>query len=328
MLIKSIDDKNLTFRQLEALLPLATPGQKKRITKDLYALRKGYQNELQTAYLIDFAYGKKQNTLILHDLRLVFDGQVAQIDHLLINAGAIYLLESKYFSQKVTIDAHGNWTAHYDSGSHGIDSPLEQNRRHKILVSRILQQYDLIPKRLGIKVNLPIYDYVLLSTNCRIEGDIPPNVIKADRVETTIDRDLDTQLDRFFGLNTFKLLVNIITHNEMHAIADALLCFHQPLTIDYAAKYGITPPPPIDRLLLQKLTRLRDTLAKKRQTEPAAILPDNILEAFARYRPQNPKETKRLTSMNDMQFRRVGYKFLNTVLTHQKLQEKHITAEV
>jgi len=321
MLLKSIDDKRDLFKKLEQLIPLATPAQREKIQHELNNLRKGYRNEKQVAYLIDFAYSKKQNTLILHDLRLVFDGQVAQIDHLMINSGAIYLLESKYFSQKVEIDKRGNWTAHYAKKSYGIPSPLEQNRRHKVVLKRILEHYDLIPKRLGIKVDLPIYDYVLLSTNCHIEGEIPPNVIKADTVETTIDHDLDARLDHFFGLKTFKLLANLITHNEMRTIADTLMILHKPLEIDFEAKYNITPSP-INETLLARLEHLRNTLAKKLHTQPADILPDTTLEAFARYTPKTPEETLTLPCMDKTLFRHVGYRFLNALLDFQKVCEK------
>ncbi len=321
MRIKQIDDKTRHLKEIESLLPYASHEQREKMQRDLWALRKGFQNEKQAAYLIDAAFGKRQNTLILHDLRLCFDNEVAQIDHLLINAGAIYLLESKYFSDRVEIDCHGNWTAHYPTKSIGIPSPLEQNRRHKALLSRILDQNDLIPRRLGIKVDLPIYDYVLLSTNCRIDGEVPPNVIKVDKVETKIEQDQETELDRFFGLNSFKILVNLITRNEMRTIADALLAFHQPLEIDYAKKYGINAKQPIDQTLYKHLHRLRETLARKTHIAPETLLPDTTLEAFARHKPQNPEETKRLTGMDEALFRRVGYKFLNAVLEFQSSNE-------
>ena len=318
MIIKSIDDKTEAFKTLKALLPYANKPQKKRLLHELSALQKGYYNEKQVAYLLDHAFGDKQNTLVLHDLRLEYNDQVAQIDHLLINAGAIYILESKYFSRKLHIDIYGNWIAKYDHAEYAIPSPIEQNRRHISLLKKILEAYDLIPSRLGIKVSLNFFDFVLVSTNCILEGEIPPNVIKADTIETTLHQKWDTECDRYFWLNSFKLAANLITHNEMSRIAKTLLSLHQPLTIDYAAKYGIQTKLPVDTTLLNKLKNLRTTLAQKEQIFPYMIFRDHTLEELARYKPQNPKQIKKIKGIGEIKYAKYGYKFLNLILEHQK----------
>ncbi len=318
MIIKSIDDKTEAFKTLKALLPYATEQQKKRLRHELSSLQKGYYNEKQVAYILDHAFGDKQNTLVLHDLRLEYNGQVAQIDHLLINSGAIYILESKYFSQKLHIDKQGNWIAKYDHAEYSIPSPVEQNRRHIALLKKILEAYDLIPSRLGIKVSLNFFDFVLISTNCILEGEVPSNVIKADTIETTLHQKWDEECDRYFWLNTFKLAANIITHSEMSSIAKTLLSLHKPLTIDYAAKYGIQTKLPIDTTLLSKLKTLRATLAQKEQISPYKIFHDHTLEELARYKPQNPEQIKKIKDIGERKYRKYGYKFLNLILDHQK----------
>ncbi len=317
MLIKTIDDKTALIGQLEALLPLADPSKQKIIRRELLNLKKGIRNEKQIAWLLDFVFKSRKNTLILHDLRLKFDGDVAQIDHLLINPGAIVLLESKYFSQKVEIDPHGNWVAHYGDRRYPLPSPLEQNNRHKILLQRILEHYDLLPKRLGIRVNLPIEDYVLISTNCILEGNIPPNVIKADRAATTVEEGWDARCDRYLGLNTFKVVANMITHNEMRRIAATLLDLHRPFMIDYAAKHGIEPAP-VDTDLLNHLSQVRKKLATQKDLPPQKILSDEILRAFACKKPRSPLETKQLPGMTEILFAGYGYRFLNAVLDFER----------
>jgi hypothetical protein len=64
----------------------------------------------------------------LHDLRLVVDGDVAQIDHLIINRGiGMYLIETKNYKGNLIINDHGEFTFEYDNGDrYGIPSPLEQ----------------------------------------------------------------------------------------------------------------------------------------------------------------------------------------------------------
>lgn len=328
MIIKSIDDKTEAFNTLKALLPYATEQQKKRLQHELSSLQKGYYNEKQVAYILDRAFGDKQNTLILHDLRLEYNGQVAQIDHLLINSGAIYILESKYFSQKLHIDKKGNWIAKYDHAQYSIPSPVEQNRRHISLLKKILEAYDLIPTRLGIKVSLNFFDFVLISTNCILEGEVPSNVIKADTIETTLHQKWNTECDRYLWLNTFKLAANLITHNEMSRIAKTLLSLHTPITFDYAAKYGIKTKPPVDRQLLNKLKNLRTTLAQKEKIAPYLIFHDKTLEELAHYKPQNPEQIKNIKGVGKIKYAKYGYKFLNVILEHQKAtkREKETTA--
>lgn len=47
----------------------------------------------------------------MHDLRFAFDGEVAQIDHLIINrAFGIYLIETKNYAGNLVINDHGEFT--------------------------------------------------------------------------------------------------------------------------------------------------------------------------------------------------------------------------
>lgn len=86
MLIKSADDKSKRLKLLEELQysPVLDQKQKDWLFKELRNLRTGIQGEKDAAHYINTYYRESPNWAVLHDLRLKVDGEVAQIDHLLV----------------------------------------------------------------------------------------------------------------------------------------------------------------------------------------------------------------------------------------------------
>ncbi len=94
MLLKTADDKSKRLALLEDLQrpTMLDARQKKWLRDELIRLRKGIQGEKDSAYYLDQYFKHGVNHVVLHDLRFVVDGDVAQIDHLVINrACGIYL---------------------------------------------------------------------------------------------------------------------------------------------------------------------------------------------------------------------------------------------
>ena len=91
MLIKSADDKRKRLELLEALQysPVLDTGQKDWVRQELFRLRQGIAGERDAAHYIDSHYRDGENHAVIHDLRLEVDGEVAQIDHLIIARGFI-----------------------------------------------------------------------------------------------------------------------------------------------------------------------------------------------------------------------------------------------
>ncbi|MEY4757566.1 MAG: hypothetical protein RJA34_2464 [Pseudomonadota bacterium] len=59
-------------------------GQKKWLKDELMRFRKGIEGERESAHYLDNYFKPGQNHVVLHDLRFVVDGDVAQIDHLIL----------------------------------------------------------------------------------------------------------------------------------------------------------------------------------------------------------------------------------------------------
>jgi len=199
MIIKRRDSKEADIKELTSLLSLPLPENKRfLIERELRFMKSGDQGEQDSAHFIDFHFGAtNQNSAVIHDLRLEYKNQVAQIDHVLINRRLeVYALETKNFSYAVRITGNGEFEVSFGNKYFSIQSPIEQNKRHLIVLEQVFKQYDIMPQRFGITMTPTFKSYVLVSTKSRVMR--PPKarfdtstVIKADTLRTQIDKDFD-----------------------------------------------------------------------------------------------------------------------------------------
>ena len=146
MLLKSADDKSKRLALLEDLQKSAQldAQQKKWLKEELQRCRKGIQGARESAHYLDSYFNGSENNVLLHDLRLVVDGDTAQIDHLILNrTGRIYLIETKNYSGDLIVNAHGEFTVQYGEDSFGIPSPWEQSRRHERILVKLLEKLEI-----------------------------------------------------------------------------------------------------------------------------------------------------------------------------------------
>lgn len=247
MLIKQADDKNKEIEVLKALgaRPDATADIRKRIEQEIRNIQSGIKGEAEAAYEMEFHYGASKNWMILHDLRVECAGRVAQIDHLLINRFLeVYVCESKRFSEGVAVNELGEFSAFYGGKAYGIASPLEQNKRHMLVLESIFKTGQVAPPtRLGFTITPSLKSLVLVSKTARIsrpkakiEGiDV---IIKNDQLRTRIDRDIDKDYN-ILGA------ARIIGQDTLEDFARQLVAVHKPVTFDWAAKFGLPAEPPV-----------------------------------------------------------------------------------
>jgi len=146
MLLKSADDKSKRLALLEDLQksPYLDFQQKKWLREELQRCKKGIQGERESAHYLDSYFKDGENHVVLHDLRFVLDGDVAQIDHLVLNrTGHFFLIETKNYSGDLIINEHGEFTVRYDQDAFGIPSPWEQSRRHERILAKILDRLEI-----------------------------------------------------------------------------------------------------------------------------------------------------------------------------------------
>jgi hypothetical protein len=144
MLIKSPDDHRKRLRLLEELKnsDRLDDRQKDWLRNEYRRLAPGLAGERDAVHYLDLSFSGGENHAVLHDLRLEIDGQVAQIDHLIVNRLLMfYLLETKTYSGSLHINEHGEFMVEYaNERRYGIESPLEQSRRHETVLKKTLEQ--------------------------------------------------------------------------------------------------------------------------------------------------------------------------------------------
>lgn len=242
MIIKKRDSKQAEIDELITLLSVSLPENKKfLIERELRFIRSGDQGENDAAYFIDFHFGLSKNWAVIHDLRLEYHGRVAQIDHLLINRFFnVFVLESKNFSYGVKITDTGEFLVNYKNKYFSIESPIEQNNRHLMVIENVFNKYDVMPKRLGITISPAFRSYVLVSTKSRVIR--PPKeifdtsmVIKADTLRTQIDKDFD----KMGPLSVLDRASKIVSGETIKEIAERIVALHRPIRVDYRKRFGV-----------------------------------------------------------------------------------------
>jgi hypothetical protein len=189
MLLKSADDKSKRVVLLEELQrsKLIDQRQKKWLRDELMRLKNGIRGEQESAHYLDNYFKDGEYSVVLHDLRFVVDGDVAQIDHLVLTRGSrLYLLETKNYACNLVINEQGEFTAEYERERFGIPSPIEQSRRHERVLCKLLERLDIV----GRTQKLPDFHHVVL-LHPKVTIERPPakvfdtsNVIKADQFPT------------------------------------------------------------------------------------------------------------------------------------------------
>ncbi|MDD2809360.1 nuclease-related domain-containing protein [Rhodoferax sp.] len=229
MILKSADDKSKRATLLDELQhsQLLDFRQRKWLRDELMRFKKGVQGEREAAHYLDNYFKKGENHVVLHDLRFVVDGEVAQIDHLIINrAFGFYLLETKNYAGNLVINEQGEFTVDYGEDRFGIASPIEQSKRHERILSSVLERLEIAGRT---QKQAAFHHVVMLHPKAIITR--PPgksfdtsNVIKADQFPTW-----HQQFVEKIGVGTvFKSLLNIRSLDTIQEWGEKLMRQHRP----------------------------------------------------------------------------------------------------
>ena len=229
MLLKSPDDKSKRLALLEYLQrsPAVDSAQRKWLHDELMRLKRGIQGERDSAYYLDHYFKDGENHVVLHDLRFVVEGEVTQIDHLIINRMVgIYLLETKNYACNLVINERGEFTAEYESGRYGIESPVEQSLRHERVLCKLLERLNIV----GRTQKLPNFHHVvMLHPKATIQRPASKSfdtsgIIKADQFPTWHKSFVDK-----VGVGAvFKAALNLRSLDTIREWGEKLVRQHRP----------------------------------------------------------------------------------------------------
>ena len=242
MILKNKDDNQDSIDYLSDLMERDIPEDKKcLIERELKNLYSGNKDEESSAYYLDLDFKNRKNWVVIHDLRLEHNGDVAQIDHLMIGRMMdVYVIESKNFNYGVSISDEGDFCYFYNNQPVSIPSPLLQNERDISLLDRFLTDNDLLPKRLGITLKPKYRNIVLISPKSRLTKpktglyDCTP-VMKADQFIERFEK--DKKEDDI--LNDAVSVAKVISRDSLERFAEKIVLHHKPITIDYVAKFAL-----------------------------------------------------------------------------------------
>jgi Nuclease-related domain len=276
MLIKLADDKSKRLALLQDLQKssLLDARQKEWLRVELRNLTAGIKGEREAAFHLDGHYKDGQNNVLLHDLRFQIDGEVAQIDHLVINrTGYMVLIETKNYSGDLEVNAHGEFTVRYGKDRYGIPSPYEQSRRHARILSKLLERLEISTRT----DKLPEFrNVVMMHPQAIIQRPDPKAfdtsfLIKADQFRAWHEKLVD-------GLGTggvFKALFNMRSPDTIREWGEKLKRQHRP----------------------QDLLDLPDFMQPKPQPAKAAMEPRPAAPVFAAA-PATPAPTQANASLS------------------------------
>lgn len=294
MIVKKSDERKHDVATLTGLLGRTdlSGQQRKAVEKTLISLRSGLKGEREAAFHIDFSFKDSENYAIIHDLRIVHEGRVAQIDHLVIGRFLNgFVCETKYWSNGVSINEQGEFTACYGPKRIGVPSPITQNARHIMVLNKAIAAGRVLrPKRLGMKLPIVLSPLTLVSTGAKITrpngkaGEKFAEVIKADQFFDYTQSYFDANMSaRWIG--------KLVSLDTLRGFAKSIANLHQPITMDYAAKFGIKPPAHVSEVTSPRVkhpkTRPHKAVVsaapKPRKTYNCATCGDSVELKVARY---------------------------------------------
>ncbi len=232
MLLKSADDKAKRLALLEELQrsPLLDRRQRDWLRDECHRTKRGIAGERDAAHYLDNYLKDDPDRALLHDLRFKVDGDVVQIDHMVITRSLyVYLLETKNFNGNLRINEFGEFSVEYPGERvFGIPSPLEQSRRHEGPLRKLFETLGIEGRNGGAA---HIHHCVLVHPSSIIHRPAAAkldtrNVIKADQFRAWHARFQDQQSSGVGAV--FGSLLNIRGADTIKEFGQKLIRQHRP----------------------------------------------------------------------------------------------------
>ena len=100
--------------------------------------KSGDAAERQMAFYLRRSFGETPDVWIFNDLRIEREGEVAQMDHLVLHPFGIIIIESKSVTGEIHINQHLEFARVFGRKKSGMPSPIEQATRQGDLLRKLL----------------------------------------------------------------------------------------------------------------------------------------------------------------------------------------------
>jgi hypothetical protein len=254
MQIKSADDIKPTLDALRELSGRVDVDDRKRqaIELEMRLIKAGANAERNAAFEIEFYTRDRRDMMTIHGLRIDYNGRVASIDHLIVNSQfQVWVCESKSVAEVVEINEHGEWANYFRDRPKGIASPIEQNRRHvKVLQDVFATEADIARTVNELPRQPEFKSLVIVSKKGRVDrraaGSVVgiDTVVKADQAFSRLSSGEAEPQDS----QTLRSARSVVSHHALETLARQLAALHAPVRVDWAARFGVPPEPPMKLL--------------------------------------------------------------------------------
>jgi hypothetical protein len=183
----------------------------------------GVRAERQMAHYLDRHFADHRSVHVLHDVRIEFEGDRAQMDHVVLHPYGAAIVESKSVSTSVRINAAGEWERSWSGRWQGMPDPVLQGERQGLLLKRLLssKEADLLDK-LAFGLLQGTFGFMAIDAFAAIsdEGTIKraargqaPRALKADAVPNAV-------LETIAGYRKANSVLNLNFKRQLEAPRD------------------------------------------------------------------------------------------------------------
>ena len=199
------------------------------------------------AHYLKRAFGDDPEISVLNGIRLEYQSDSAQIDHLIIHKYGMIIVESKSVTGEVVINKYGEWARQFES-MRGMPSPIKQAERQGAFLKKYLDRCGPeLPRDFGIQrkfEKLPVNMLVAISDKAiirRTEGWNSDDVCKADLIPDRINKIIqDYQKGKsFLSFSVRPFTLSDDTRKELSAF---LIQAHVPLVTTGLSRPKRTTP--------------------------------------------------------------------------------------
>lgn len=246
MIIKPYDQSHIhdAVDDLQAAIA-ANPKRKQALEKQIKILRAGAKAERQAAHHIDDQLSETKNWAVIHNLRIEVNGAGHQFDHVLVNRELqAYVVETKNATGGFRINENGEWQriSHFNGRSteYGMESPLAQCERHQRGLAKFLEEQDLMPRRLGIRIKPVVKYLVVVNKEALLERPKSfdtSRVVKMDDFWNVIQADFKKEENSIAGgFGVFGTISRLVSKETLREFAEAIAACDKPLVKDRVAR--------------------------------------------------------------------------------------------
>ncbi len=162
------------------------------IPQDKFA-KAAKEAEEQMSFYLRRAFADNPNIYVFNDLRLEYENDAAQIDHLIFHQYGTIIIESKSVTSQVEINEQQEWIRWFNGNKQGMSSPILQARRQGDFLKKHLNQNAeiLLGKFLGLQTYfgaMPIDVLVAISDSGIINRPQKMSLEEVYKAEQICDR--------------------------------------------------------------------------------------------------------------------------------------------